>query len=196
MDTIDTFSKELVDNILDSQQNPMLQYKLKVQDKALLLDDNPPNFKENKEKRLQEKQKRIKKKYLGRKARKELGLDRIAPEMVNWKTCCQLHNLWMEYMNDVLQDSANIGQNASNVGQNTEMKASNVNYMSRLEKLSKSDFHGALLTVLKSKIPSNIGKSGIVIKESENMFYIVTRQEIASILHLTDHHLGIRNSSS
>ena len=44
------------------------------------------------------------------------------------------------------------------------------------EKLLKADYHGAELTVIKSKNPSLLNTSGIVLHETKNVFKLVTKQ--------------------
>ncbi|KAJ1342588.1 hypothetical protein BSLG_002905 [Batrachochytrium salamandrivorans] len=51
-----------------------------------------------------------------------------------------------------------------------------------MAKLVKADFHGAFLTVVKTKCPSNVGISGIVIKDTENMFHMITRQNKLKVI--------------
>ena len=43
------------------------------------------------------------------------------------------------------------------------------------EKISKADLHGSVMTVNKSKCPSVIGISGIMIKETKFLFNIITK---------------------
>lgn len=43
-----------------------------------------------------------------------------------------------------------------------------------MSKVSRSDVHGALVTIIKSACPSMEGLSGIVLYESTNMIHIIT----------------------
>ncbi|CAB5395761.1 unnamed protein product [Rhizophagus irregularis] len=64
-----------------------------------------------------------------------------------------LHELWLQYIEELY------GKSSPNIfGQ----------------KLLKADFHGAILTVSKSKCASYIGVTGIAIQETENMFKLIT----------------------
>lgn len=45
---------------------------------------------------------------------------------------------------------------------------------SAAQKMMKADLHGCHLTVRQSKCPSFIGVHGIVIKETRNMFQLIT----------------------
>lgn len=44
-------------------------------------------------------------------------------------------------------------------------------------RLLRADYHGAYITVTRSKCPSLIGISGIVIQETRNVFKIITRND-------------------
>jgi len=41
-------------------------------------------------------------------------------------------------------------------------------------RLLKADFHGAIITVFRSKCPSYVGATGILVQETENTFKVVT----------------------
>uniref|UniRef100_A0A452UC10 Ribonuclease P protein subunit p29 n=2 Tax=Ursus TaxID=9639 RepID=A0A452UC10_URSMA len=44
-------------------------------------------------------------------------------------------------------------------------------------KLLKADLHGALVSVTKSKCPSYVGVTGILLQESKHVFKIVTKED-------------------
>ena len=139
---------------------PSLQYKTKVHEKTILLDDKPVDYGERKAARLEKKRKRAARKGLPRLVTREM-FRKVPPEMVNWEMCLELHYLWKEYIVDLL-----------------DLKPDQHNYanLSAInDKLTRCDFHGAVLNIIQSRVPTNIGKSGIVVKETENMFYLVTR---------------------
>lgn len=45
------------------------------------------------------------------------------------------------------------------------------------ERVSKADYHGSLMTVTKSKSPSMVGITGIMIKETKFTFNIITKDD-------------------
>ncbi|XP_077375439.1 ribonuclease P protein subunit p29 isoform X2 [Festucalex cinctus] len=45
------------------------------------------------------------------------------------------------------------------------------------QKLLKADFHGAIITVVRSKCPSYVGATGILIQEFKHVFKIITKQD-------------------
>ncbi|KAJ3039902.1 RNase P/RNase MRP complex subunit [Rhizophlyctis rosea] len=54
-------------------------------------------------------------------------------------------------------------------------------------KLAKADLHGAKVAVTQSKCPTNIGISGILIRETETMFYIVTEADALKAIPKRNH---------
>ncbi len=143
-----SFAEELVHDLLEKSQNPALQFKLKVNEKTLLLDKVATDFKARKETRRIIKQEKRKKKQLSSKERKRLGLDAI-PKLLEWNQMLPLHQLWVDYTEMVFAENSAIGT------------------------FTRLDYHGALLTIIESKTPSHVGMMGICVKESEQMFYLV-----------------------
>jgi ribonuclease P protein subunit POP4 len=165
LQTFDTFAEEMVhtDLIPQGKKNASLQYNTKVKGKVLLLEDGIPDYQARKQKKLDQKIKK-KKKTMNRKERKRLGLHLIPEESKKWEFFEPLHELWKGYMKQVAIDSS----------------TASVNIYS---KFIKADLHGAILTVVQSKCPSNIGISGIVAKDTEQTFVLITREnEMKSIL--------------
>ena len=70
-----------------------------------------------------------------------------------------MHDMWNQYMTELL---ANSGSN-------------NTNQMQSL--LLKADFHGAAMTVVRSRCLTMRNQSGIVVTESKNFFQIVTKKD-------------------
>jgi ribonuclease P protein subunit POP4 len=52
--------------------------------------------------------------------------------------------------------------------------------------LLKADLHGSIITITKSKCPSNVGLTGIVVRDTENTFQVVTRNDKLKILPKKD----------
>lgn len=119
--------------------------------------------------------------------------------MQSWSECVALHEMWKEYVRDVLQLVDVEEEEQSLKGRDTKKEADydKSNTTSNLnEKLTRCDFHGALLSVIKSKIPSNIGKSGIVVKETENMFYMIGRDSEVIVMKKKNQVFGLQVSST
>ncbi|RIB08729.1 Rof/RNase P-like protein [Gigaspora rosea] len=50
------------------------------------------------------------------------------------------------------------------------------------QKLLKADFHGAILTVSRSRCASYIGVTGINIHETENVFKLITKDNVLKVI--------------
>lgn len=128
-----------------------LEDTLRHQQKSLSLSNNIVNRKDAK--------KRAKPvKRLNAQQRKKLKLVDIKQEEQRFELYLPLHSLWKDYMSDLV---------------NLE-KLSAKNMPEFETKLLKADFHGALLTVTKSKCPSLIGLTGLVLLETKNTFKLIT----------------------
>lgn len=100
-----------------------------------------------------------------RKASGWFGLPAKSPDgtaSYTYETFMPLHALWCGYMRELLGTDSPTATQAQN-------------QLHILPKLVKADFHGAVMTVVKAKCPHLVGLSGVVVKETENMFYVVTR---------------------
>lgn len=157
------FAEEFVEELLNKSQNPSLQYNTKVKEKTLLLDSKPKDVRGIKNRRKERKENLAKRKALSRKERREMGLDGI-PAHISFDFLKPLHKLWYQYV----------------------MKLLDGNYLD-LERLLKADLHGSLITVVQAKEPSSIGISGIAFRETENMFYIVTKEDLVKKVPKKDH---------
>jgi ribonuclease P protein subunit POP4 len=76
-------------------------------------------------------------------------------DIFNYGSYIPLYKLWKSYIHDIISSTPPSAYTT---------------------KIIKSDFHGAKMFVSKSKNPSLVGISGIVIKESKNCFYFVTKE--------------------
>ncbi|XP_023253052.1 ribonuclease P protein subunit p29 isoform X3 [Seriola lalandi dorsalis] len=50
------------------------------------------------------------------------------------------------------------------------------------QKLLKADFHGAIITVVRSKCPSYVGTTGILIQEFKHVFKIITEEDRLKVI--------------
>uniref|UniRef100_A0A0G4GR22 Uncharacterized protein n=1 Tax=Chromera velia CCMP2878 TaxID=1169474 RepID=A0A0G4GR22_9ALVE len=73
-----------------------------------------------------------------------------------------LHQLWSQYATDLIADAKSDTESAT--------------------RLLGGDLHGAILTVESSKVPSLIGASGILLKETEQTFQVISRDNRLRIL--------------
>ncbi|KAL5037133.1 hypothetical protein BDV3_006672 [Batrachochytrium dendrobatidis] len=114
-----------------------------------------------------------------RKQQKAMGMLSLPKKDLKFEVFVPLHTLWMGYICQVIGiqnplNKATLSQQEEKPDMATDLTLEQSETV--LAKLIKADFHGAFLTVVKSKCPSNIGISGIVIKDTENMFHLISRK--------------------
>ncbi|XP_030059910.1 ribonuclease P protein subunit p29 [Microcaecilia unicolor] len=106
------------------------------------------------------KQKRKRRKGLSAKEKRQLRLFEIKAEQQRYNLFLPLHNLWKQYIRDLCN-----GLRADTQPQMIQTK------------LLKADLHGSLVTVKKSKCPSYVGLSGIIVQETKHIFKIITKDD-------------------
>ncbi|KAH9249080.1 hypothetical protein BASA81_013199 [Batrachochytrium salamandrivorans] len=111
-----------------------------------------------------------------RRQQKALGMMDIPKENLRFDLFVPLHTLWTGYINEVVGDS-NTGDGS--VG---GIDAAQTGTPSTLH-LSQSQAETVMAKLcVKTKCPSNVGISGIVIKDTENMFHMITRQNKLKVI--------------
>ncbi|KAJ7402380.1 hypothetical protein BTVI_86728 [Pitangus sulphuratus] len=106
------------------------------------------------------KQKRKKVKGFTSKQRRELRLFEIEPEQQRYAIFLPLHELWKQYIRDLCHG----------------LKPDAQPHMIQ-SKLLKADLHGAIVTVTKSKCPSYVGITGIILQEFKHVFKVITKED-------------------
>ncbi|KAL7830848.1 hypothetical protein SRHO_G00303500 [Serrasalmus rhombeus] len=104
--------------------------------------------------------KKTKAKGLNAKERRELKVFQLKPEHQKYELFLPLHELWKQYVADLC--------NGLKPESNPQMIQ---------QKLLKADFHGAVLTVVRSKCPSYVGTTGILVQELKHVFKIITKED-------------------
>ncbi|XP_069822314.1 ribonuclease P protein subunit p29-like isoform X4 [Dendropsophus ebraccatus] len=94
------------------------------------------------------------------KERRELKLFKINPDQQRYHMYLPLHELWKQYIRDLCH------------GLRPDMQPQMIQ-----NKILKADLHGAMLTVHKSKCPSYVGLTGILLQESKHVFKIITKED-------------------
>ncbi|KAL1923744.1 uncharacterized protein VTP21DRAFT_8724 [Calcarisporiella thermophila] len=146
-----TFAPSFVKSQVPSQMGQDKHYYDKVHNKTVML-DNP--LKSASETKQRNKNKRLLA-QMSAKERRKTKIYEIPKEARNYDLFVPLHELWKGYVEELYGSG---GAQAF------------------AQKVVKMDFHGACLTVSKSKCPSYLGVSGIVVKETENIFQIITKK--------------------
>ncbi|KAI4898644.1 hypothetical protein NFI96_026001 [Prochilodus magdalenae] len=104
--------------------------------------------------------KKTKAKGLNAKERRELKVFQLKPEHQKYELFLPLHELWKQYIADLC--------NGLRQGCNPQMIQ---------QRLLKADFHGAILTVVRSKCPSYVGTTGILVQELKHVFKFITKED-------------------
>lgn len=117
-------------------------------------------------------------KPLSRRQRKRIGLDEI-DENVTYESLLQVHNLWLGYIQSLLglvdqhgQINRSIIQTSSN---SSQASINSANQSAIQGTIVKADFTGAPIRVIRAKNPSLVGIQGIVAKEGESTFQLITQ---------------------
>ncbi|XP_041048521.1 ribonuclease P protein subunit p29 isoform X2 [Carcharodon carcharias] len=111
------------------------------------------------------KEKRRKTKCLSAKKRRELRIFELKPEQQRYELFLPLHELWKQYIRDLCN------------GLKPDMQTQMIQ-----TKLLKADFHGAIVTVVKSKCPSYVGVTGIILQEMKHIFKIITEENKLKVI--------------
>jgi RNase P/RNase MRP subunit p29 len=90
-----------------------------------------------------------------------------APPTVGYSACCGLHELWLQYITNLLQLPDRVGLAGT---------------------LACADLHGARLTVCSSKCKGLVGLGGIVVTETKNAFRVVSPDGRIRLLPKTGNH--------
>uniref|UniRef100_A0A8D0DV32 Ribonuclease P protein subunit p29 n=1 Tax=Salvator merianae TaxID=96440 RepID=A0A8D0DV32_SALMN len=116
----------------------------------------------HKRKKQQQKKRR---KGFSAKEKREMKLFEIKPEHQRYEIFVPLHELWKQYIRDLCN-----GLKANAQPQIIQTK------------LLKADLHGALVTVTKSKCPSYVGVTGIILQEMKYIFKIITKDDKLKVI--------------
>ncbi|KAH9854136.1 RNase P/MRP p29 subunit [Lenzites betulinus] len=108
---------------------------------------------------------------LSKKMGQQKGFWRLRKEDTKFHLFLPLHSLWLGYMSELLSLSP---QPATRPGDPAVAMPGAAGMQS---KLIKADFHGAVVTVRKSKNSCLVGLSGIVVHETENAFKVITQKD-------------------
>ncbi|OZJ02847.1 hypothetical protein BZG36_03223 [Bifiguratus adelaidae] len=150
------FVPNFVTSLIPSEGQPQRTYDTKVKGKVLSLDNPTKPTGKDKSRRTHQRKK------LTAKEKRELKIYDFPQESRKYEIFLPLHQLWLGYMEELL------GQGSNDAA--------------FLPKLLKADYHGAMMTVTRSKCPSFVGVNGIMIQETENTFKIITPQDKLKVI--------------
>ncbi|XP_026149019.1 ribonuclease P protein subunit p29 [Mastacembelus armatus] len=114
-----------------------------------------------------DKVKRNSKRAKGLNARQKRAMKvfQIKPEHQRYELFLPLHELWKQYIIDLC---------------NGLKPTSSPQFVQ--QKLLKADFHGAIITVVRSKCPSYVGTTGILVQEFKHVFKIITKEDKLKVI--------------
>ncbi|CAH3153256.1 unnamed protein product [Porites evermanni] len=104
-----------------------------------------------------QRSKKPKKKEMSAREKRIRGIYKISPKGQRYEMYVPLHKLWEGYMQSML-----------NLHPKSNLKAA-------YPKLLRADYQGCILNVSRSKCPSYVGTSGILLQETKNAFKIITK---------------------
>lgn len=113
----------------------------------------------------QDRRSRKKAKGLNARQKRSMKVFHIRPEHQRYELFLPLHNLWRQYIIDLC--------NGLNPSCNPQFVQ---------QKLVKADFHGAIITVVRSKCPSYVGTTGILVQEFKHVFKIITKDDKLKVI--------------
>ncbi|XP_034437473.1 ribonuclease P protein subunit p29 isoform X2 [Hippoglossus hippoglossus] len=110
--------------------------------------------------------KRSSKKAKGLNARQKrvMKIFQIKPQNQRYELFLPLHELWRQYIIDLCSG----------------LKPTSPQLVQ--QKLLKADFHGAIITVVRSKCPSYVGTTGILVQEFKHVFKMITKENRLKVI--------------
>ncbi|XP_069380589.1 ribonuclease P protein subunit p29 isoform X2 [Paralichthys olivaceus] len=110
--------------------------------------------------------KRSSKKAKGLNARQKRAMKifQIKPQNQRYELFLPLHELWRHYIIDLCSG----------------LKPTSPQLVQ--QKLLKADFHGAIITVVRSKCPSYVGTTGILVQEFKHVFKMITKENRLKVI--------------
>lgn len=123
---------------------------------------------------------------LSAKLKRALGVYEIPKEERKWSIYEPLKDMWWTYMKEILglkRDTQMLKDEDEGGASNETTRAvpgGSWGYVTPVgagPKITSADFHGAELTVVRSRCVSRVGVSGIVIKDTKFTFEIITRTD-------------------
>ncbi|KAM8894016.1 ribonuclease P protein subunit p29-like isoform 1-T1 [Spinachia spinachia] len=150
------FTRAFLNN--NMRQDSRNDAKMLLAHKAVILDYCRP-------KKDKSKRKSRKAKGLNARQKRAMKVFHLKPEHQRYELFLPLHELWRQYVIDLCN-----GLSATCSPQFVQ------------QKLLKADFHGAILTVVRSKCPSYVGATGILIQEFKHVFKIITKEDQLKVI--------------
>jgi len=154
------FVPALLSTLIPHPHAVELNYQTKLKDKHLMLENTTAiksgaNLGDSTARLNKNRRRKRGIQMMSSNERKRRGLDTINKKELKYSMFVPLHQLWLQYMHDILDPQHARG-------------------LSTAERVLKADWHGAILTVVSSRSPTLVGHRGILIRESQEAFQIIT----------------------
>ncbi|XP_061886107.1 ribonuclease P protein subunit p29-like isoform X2 [Entelurus aequoreus] len=104
-------------------------------------------------------------KGLNAQQKRKMKIFNVKTEHQRYELFLPLHDLWKQYIIDL----------CGRLNQTSSPQAVQ-------QKLLKADLHGAIMTVVRSKCPSYVGTTGILIQEFKHVFKFITQQDKMKVI--------------
>lgn len=114
-------------------------------------------------------QRRRKPKPLSAKEKRRLGIYEIPDDAKKYEIYEPLHRMWLGYMWEILGMK--------------EGEPSHITAQSAGSKLASADYHGAKITVVRSRCVGMVGLEGIVVKDTKFTFQVITKKNELKGIH-------------
>ncbi|XP_038125137.1 ribonuclease P protein subunit p29 isoform X2 [Cyprinodon tularosa] len=139
------------------QRQTRLDVQKVLTHKALILDYSRPK---------KDRTRRSSKKAKGLNARQKrmMKVYQIRPEHQRYDLFLPLNALWTQYIRELCGG----------------LRHSSPQFVQ--QKLVKADFHGAIISVVRSKCPAYVGITGILIQEFKQVFKIITKEDKTKVI--------------
>ena len=131
------------------------------------------------ERNLASRRKSQRPKPLTAREKRKLQIYEVPRECQQYEIYVPLHNLWIGYIQEVLfGEGGGISRTLSGGNTRAEKGKAAMAGQELAAKVMGADLHGAEIKVVRSRCPSRVGLSGIVIKETKMTFEVVTKDNV------------------
>jgi len=126
--------------------------------------------------------KRRKGQYLSARERRSLGLNQVPKRGLNFSDFHPMHDLWLEYMRRVVGNSGKKPQSIKEASTPSPSTVHTIGDEQLQMRVSRADFHGAFVKVVRAPNPKLIGIEGYILMETRNTFQLVTKRSKRKIV--------------
>jgi len=115
-------------------------------------------------------------KYLTSRERRVLGLHHLTNRGFKFEDCTQMHRLWLDYMRKVVGSAGERPRPQAVTSCAATASIHTLGDEQLQMRVSRADFHGALVKLIKVASHQRLGLEGYVVMETRNTLKILTKQ--------------------